>query len=122
MSLRQRRVDRGLAGLRSTLAHAVDRDGHRLRKTQHVARSLGDGGTLDRTAYQIAFGVEIEEDYGAVLDRLTRAGVLERSEDGYAMTSAGALVHDLVTLSFYPSHSQEWLREREPLEVAVGAR
>jgi oxygen-independent coproporphyrinogen-3 oxidase len=90
------------------------------RRIIHVARSIGDGLPLDAAVYEAAFGTTIEEDYGEILARLTDAGALERTTAGYELTEAGKLLHDLVTLAFYPPRMQDWLRERQPPELVIG--
>jgi oxygen-independent coproporphyrinogen-3 oxidase len=89
------------------------------RKTQYVARSLGDGHHLDQATYRAAFGVTLEHDYGSVLERLVRAGALDRFEAGYRLSEAGKLVYDLVTLAFYPEPIKDWLRARENPAFAI---
>jgi len=84
------------------------------RRLLYIARSLGDGLPFDSAVYERSFGTRLEDDHGVVLRRLTDAGALARSDSGYSLTAAGRLVHDLVTLSFYPAHMQEWLRARQP--------
>jgi oxygen-independent coproporphyrinogen-3 oxidase len=63
------------------------------RKTQFVARSLGDGKPLVHSAYQSAFGRAFDDDFGDVLDRLRTGG--------------------LVTLAFYPERARDWLAAHE---------
>ena len=86
--------------------------GHADRKTQFVARSLGDGRPLARPDYRAAFGVSIEDDFGAVIARLRDAGLVD--DDGTALTLSrtGRLVYDRVTLCFYPAEARTWLYAR----------
>lgn len=89
------------------------------RKTQFVARSLGDGKTLDRSRYRETFGQAIDEDFGQVIDRLVRGGLIVDEGGRLCVTDTGALLHDLVTLAFYPPHAWKWLGDREPLASLV---
>jgi len=89
------------------------------RKTQYVARSLGDGHHLDQATYQAAFGVTLEQDYGPLLERLVQAGALDRIEAGYSLSETGKLVYDLITLAFYPEPIKDWLRARENPGLAI---
>jgi len=90
------------------------------RKTRFIALSLGDGKPIDRQAFQESFGHSFEEEYGEPLQRLLAANLV--AEDGSAihLTETGKLVHDLVTLAFYPQHVREWLRDREDAAVRSG--
>jgi oxygen-independent coproporphyrinogen-3 oxidase len=78
-------------------------------RTQFVARSLGDGKPLERSAYQHAFGRPIESDYGAVLGRLVAAGLVADHGEHFALSDLGRLVYDRVMLQFYPQHAIDWL-------------
>jgi oxygen-independent coproporphyrinogen III oxidase len=78
-------------------------------RTQFIARSLGDGKRLERSAYERAFGRPIDGDYGAVLGRLIAAGLVEEGGAQLALTDLGRLVYDRVLLQFYPKHAIEWL-------------
>jgi oxygen-independent coproporphyrinogen-3 oxidase len=83
------------------------------RKTQFVARTVGDGKPLFRVEYAHAFGRAFDEDYGDVLDRLTAAGLLEDDGSTITVSALGGLVYDLVMLAFYPPRAQRWLADRE---------
>jgi oxygen-independent coproporphyrinogen-3 oxidase len=83
------------------------------RKTQFVARTIGDGKTLVREEYAHAFGRPFDEDYGELLGRLAGAGLLEDDGATIALSGLGGLVYDLVMLAFYPARAQRWLVERE---------
>lgn len=83
------------------------------RKTQFVARSLGDGKPLDRTAYETAFGSSIDDDFGGAIERLRDNGVVDDDTHRLYLTEIGKLVYDLVTVSFYPDHAFDWLHDRE---------
>ena len=72
------------------------------RKTQFVARSLGDGKPLVHSAYQSAFGRAFDDDFGDVLDRLRTGGLVDDDGVVVVLTERGKLVYDLVTLAFYP--------------------
>jgi oxygen-independent coproporphyrinogen-3 oxidase len=83
------------------------------RKTLFVARSLGDGKALSRAAWRRAFGCSIEDDFGPLLSRLGNAGLIELDpEDRLVLTATGRLVHDLITMAFYPDHARHWLDAR----------
>ncbi len=82
------------------------------RKTQFIARTLGDGSTLSRSAYAATFGTAFDEEYAATLASLRAAGLVECDGDRIALTALGGLVYDLVTLAFYPTPAQAWLRAR----------
>jgi len=83
------------------------------RRTLFVARSLGDGGSLDPVAYAAAFGSTLEDDFGAVLARLRGAGLLAERAAGLALSPTGELVYDLALLAFYPERARRWLDERQ---------
>ena len=90
------------------------------RKTQFVARSLGDGKPLDRTAYEAAFGSSIDDDFGQAIDRLRDNGVVDDDARQLNLTDIGKLVYDLVTVSFYPDHAFDWLKKKEQSAAARG--
>lgn len=90
------------------------------RKTQFVARSLGDGKPLDRAAYESAFGTRIDDEFGEAIDRLRDNGVLDDNDRQLYLTDIGKLVYDLVTVSFYPDHAFKWLKKREQTAAARG--
>jgi oxygen-independent coproporphyrinogen-3 oxidase len=81
--------------------------------TQFVARSLGDGKPLRRTDYERTFGRAIDDDFGAVLDRLRTGGLVDDDGDVLTLSERGRLVYDLVTLAFYPEWARAWLAGRE---------
>jgi oxygen-independent coproporphyrinogen-3 oxidase len=83
------------------------------RKTQFIARTIGDGKTLLRAEYAHAFGRTFDADYGELLGRLTGAGLLDDHGATIALSDLGGLVYDLVMLAFYPPRAQRWLVERE---------
>ena len=83
------------------------------RKTQFVARSLGDGGSLERERYRAAFGRAVDDDYADVLPDLVRGGLVADEGARLSLSETGRLLHDLVTLAFYPPHARRWLEERE---------
>lgn len=80
--------------------------------TQFVARTIGDGKTLSRAQYARTFGRPIDEDRAKVLTRLTEAGLLLDDGPTIALSEPGKLVHDLVTLAFYPERARDWLAAR----------
>jgi oxygen-independent coproporphyrinogen-3 oxidase len=79
------------------------------RKTQLVARTLGDGKRLARDAYERAFESSIDADFPEVLERLRRGGLVEDDGRSLELSEDGRLVYDLVTLAFYPEHAKRWL-------------
>jgi oxygen-independent coproporphyrinogen-3 oxidase len=83
------------------------------RKTQAIARSLGDGRPLPRADYERIFGRPIDADFGEVLASLRAGGLLEDDGATLVLSELGRLVYDLVTLAFYPRRAQEWLTRRE---------
>ena len=83
------------------------------RKTLLVARTLGDGGVIDRLDYANAVGGNVEEDFGDVLARLRSADLIRDDGERIALSDDGRLVYDLVTLAFYPEHARSWLDERQ---------
>jgi oxygen-independent coproporphyrinogen-3 oxidase len=98
------RVERG----QSPVEHVV-RLSEEDRKTQFIARSIGDGKTLDRARYERTFGCQFNQDYGDVLGRLAGAGLVEDDGSVVALSELGKLAYDIVTLAFYPQHSRDWL-------------
>jgi oxygen-independent coproporphyrinogen III oxidase len=92
------------------------------RKTQFVARTLGDGKPLFRHEYEEAFGTTIDDDFGEAIMRLTDNGIVSDSGQSMTLTDTGKLVYDLVTVSFYPADAYEWLQENTPTRrAAMGA-
>lgn len=87
------------------------------QKTQFVARSLGDGKPLNRAAYIEAFNCAVEDDYGALLDRLHDAELVEEHEEGIVLSNTGQLIFDLITIAFYPAKAHEWLEGRADHEL-----
>jgi oxygen-independent coproporphyrinogen-3 oxidase len=89
------------------------------RKTQFVARSLGDGEALDRDRYRATFGVGVDDDYAEVIERLVRGGLATDDGRSIALSETGKLLHDLVNLAFYPEHARRWLIEHEDRAALV---
>jgi len=81
------------------------------RKTQFVARSIGDGKPLYRKAYEAAFGSSIDNDFPEAIERLTRFNILEDTGETLFLSSTGRLVYDLITVSFYPEKARQWLKK-----------
>jgi hypothetical protein len=48
--------------------------------------TLGNGRPLERSAYEHVFGVSIERDFGALLERLRGAELVEEAAPGIALT------------------------------------
>jgi oxygen-independent coproporphyrinogen-3 oxidase len=89
------------------------------RRTQAIARTLGDGKPLARAHYQRSFGRPLEADYGELLARLAAGGLLEDDGEALALSETGQLVYDLVMLAFYPRRARDWLAAREPRAAFV---
>lgn len=83
------------------------------RKTQFVAQSLGDGKPLERPRYAATFGRAVDEDFGEVIGGLVRGGLIVDEGERLRLSEPGTLLHDLITLAFYPEHARKWLAERE---------
>ncbi len=80
------------------------------RKTQFIAGSLGCGKALGRAAYEEAFGVPIDADFGTLLECLRGADLVEEDSSRIALTEMGRLAYDRVLLCFYPERAKRWLR------------
>lgn len=83
------------------------------RRIRFLGQTLGDGRSLSRAAWLGAFGRPIEAEFGPVLERLRGGDLLADAGGDIALTETGKLVHDLVTLAFYPPQTQAWLAERQ---------
>jgi oxygen-independent coproporphyrinogen-3 oxidase len=88
------------------------------RKTQFVARSLGDGNPLHLDAYERAFGCSLYADFGEAIQRLIDGGIVYRQDQRLYYTEAGKLVYDLVIVCFYPPRALDWLRGKEQSALA----
>lgn len=91
------------------------------RRTLFVARSLGDGGSLDPASYATAFGTRLEDDFGSVVARLGAGGLLAERDGAIALSATGELVYDLVLLAFYPERARRWLDQRQSLARPASA-
>jgi oxygen-independent coproporphyrinogen-3 oxidase len=89
------------------------------RKTQFVVRSLGDGTPLDRSRYEATFGHPVEQDFGETIERLVRGELVMDEGTHLSLSPTGRLLHDLVSLAFYPEHAKRWLGEREERAALV---
>jgi len=89
------------------------------RRTQAIARTLGDGKPLPRAHYERSFGLPIDADFGALLARLAAGGLLDDDGETLALSEVGKLAYDLVTLAFYPQRARDWLAAREPRAAFV---
>jgi len=98
------RVESGLSPVEEMIPLSVED-----RKTQFVARSIGDGKPLHRRDYLEAFGRDIDDDFGPVIRRLAEHGLLNDNGDRFSLSETGKLVYDLVTVCFYPKEALEWL-------------
>jgi hypothetical protein len=83
------------------------------RRALYVSRSIGDGGAIDREHYQSSFGLSFDDDHGERIARLRETGLVSDDGNRIGLTELGKLVHDRVTLSFYPERGLAQLRERE---------
>lgn len=83
------------------------------RSTLFVARTLGDRGVLPKQAYRDSFGSDFRSEYGARLDELAEAGLIHEDASSVELSSTGRLVHDLITLTFYPEGARRWLSEHQ---------
>lgn len=83
------------------------------RKTQFVARSIGDGKPLDIAEYENTFDRSIHDDFGESIRRLHENGIIESDTERLYLTDTGKLVYDLVTVSFYPQSALVWLKDKE---------
>lgn len=92
------------------------------RRIRFLGQSLGDGRPLDRAAWLATFGVPIEAEFGPVLARLRAADLVADAGASLVLTPTGQLVHDLVTLAFYPPATQAWLGERQAAALAPRPR
>lgn len=81
-------------------------------QTMFIARTLGDGRSLQFAEYEGAFGTPFMKDHGETVDRLLRGQLIESDGGQFALTENGKLVYDLVTLSFYPRMAKDWLLGR----------
>ena len=88
------------------------------RKTQFVARTLGDGLPLDRSTWEAAFGESIDKDYGDLLARLRAAQLIEDQDGQISLAETGKLIFDVITIAFYPPTAQQWLRDRQSPQAA----
>ncbi|HJQ85781.1 MAG TPA: coproporphyrinogen-III oxidase family protein, partial [Candidatus Binatia bacterium] len=91
------------------------------RMTQFVARTLGDGKSLARADWRRTFGRPIERDFGDLLARLGAADLIDDDGATLALSPVGELLHDLVTLAFYPARARAWLAAREGRAAFVRA-
>jgi oxygen-independent coproporphyrinogen-3 oxidase len=91
------------------------------RRTQFVARSLGDGHPLVRAEYGTTFGHPVEDDFGPLLGRLRDGGLVDDDGEAIVLSERGKLVYDLVTLAFYPERARTWLEAHESGAAFVSA-
>jgi len=84
------------------------------RKTLLIARTLGDGGVIDRQDYATTVGRDIDDDFPDALERLRNASLIEDDGNTIALSDSGRLVYDLVTLAFYPEKARTWLDAKQP--------
>lgn len=84
------------------------------RKTQFVARSIGDGKPLYRSAYKNAFGSSIDHDFPEAIERLTSHNIIVDKGEMLLLSEIGRLVYDLITVSFYPDKARYWLKKFNP--------
>lgn len=85
------------------------------RRLRHVTLTLGDARPLDRAAYEATFGTPVDDDFPTTIPRLVAAGLVEDDGRALRLSPRGALVHDLVTRSFYPADVLRWMQARQAL-------
>ena len=85
------------------------------RRSMYLARSIGDGGIVDRAHYKGAFGRSFDRDYGPRIERLVGANLVWDDGDRIGLTETGKLVHDRVTMSLYPTQAIEALTAKADL-------
>lgn len=85
------------------------------RRARFVALTLGEGAPLDREEYAATFATAFDEDYGASAQQLRAAGLIDDDGRRIALTEAGGLVWDLVSLALYPAGVRAWLDARQPV-------
>lgn len=81
------------------------------RKTQVVARTLGNSRALDRATYARRCGTTIDADFGALLARLREGDLIEDDGERIILTELGNLLYDRVALSFYPERARGWIQK-----------
>lgn len=108
-----RRVEAGESPVEETFSL-----GPRERRTLFAARTLGDGRDFLRSDYEALFGRRVDDDFGELLDRLRDADLLCDAGDRLSLSERGRLVHDLVTLAFYPDDTRRWLDDRQAPRTA----
>ena len=91
------------------------------RMTQFIARTLGDGQALVRSDYARTFGRPIDDDFGALLERLAWAELVADDGERLVLTELGRLLYDVVTLAFYPQRARDWLAARGASLAPAGA-
>jgi len=84
------------------------------RKTLLIARTLGDGGVINRQDYASTVGRDVDDDFPDALERLRNASLIEDDGTSIALSDTGRLVYDLVTLAFYPEQARAWLDSKQP--------
>ncbi len=82
------------------------------RRTMYLARSIGDGGIIDREHYRAAFGRSFDGDYGPRIERLVDSNLVWDDGNRIGLMETGKLVHDRVTMSLYPPKAIEALRAK----------
>ena len=108
------RIESGVSPVEQSFP--LDEEGLR---TQYLARSIGDGKSLEKTHYEAVFGRPIDEDYGYTLSRLGEAGLIDDDGASLRLSALGQLVYDRVTIAFYPKPVRDWLRDRPPPRLSA---
>jgi coproporphyrinogen III oxidase-like Fe-S oxidoreductase len=103
---------------RSPVEHVIELEEDD-RKTQFVTSTLGDGKPLDCGEYQRVFGTSFADDFAEPLGRLLAGGLIAREQNLLRLTWTGQLLHDRVTLNFYPPRVLKWLAERRPAGMGM---
>ncbi len=91
------------------------------QKIRFIGQTLGDGQALERSAYALTFDRSFDDDFGAALERLREAELLQDDGHRIQLAEAGKLVYDLITFGFYPEHVRSWLGTRQE-KVGRGSR
>ena len=80
------------------------------RRALYISRSIGDGGAIDREHYQASFpGHAFDDEHGPRIARLVAAGLVSDDGNRISLTETGKLLHDRVTLGFYPQRALDQL-------------
>src|SRR5207248_166090 len=90
-------------------------------KTRYLALSIGDGKPLERRGYEEQFGCSLDDDFGAIVERLAEHDLVEDDGARLSLTETGKLVYDLVLLAFYPENTRKRIQDRQAAVTAPSA-